>query len=90
LPEIIRESGGGLSYQTDDELFSAIERFSTDRVYRDETGRCGYQIVQQHYTVEHHLENYFALIKQIAARKGGKEAFGSAAILEDDSRQASK
>jgi glycosyltransferase involved in cell wall biosynthesis len=90
LPEIIRESGGGLSYQTDDELFSAIERFSTDRVYRDETGRCGYEIVQRRYTVEHHLENYFALIKQIAAQKGGEGAFGSAAILEDYSRQASK
>jgi glycosyltransferase involved in cell wall biosynthesis len=76
LPEAVYESGGGLVYDSDDELLAAMERFATDAPYRQEAGRRGYEAVQKRYTVEHHLENYFAVIDRIANRKECEVAHG--------------
>jgi glycosyltransferase involved in cell wall biosynthesis len=90
LPEAVSESGGGIVYESDSELFVAMERFATDTIYRQEAGKRGFEIVQKRYTVEHHLENYFALIKQIAARKGIEISQDFDSIHENYSRQATE
>jgi glycosyltransferase involved in cell wall biosynthesis len=79
LPEAVNDSGGGLLYQSDDQLLAAMERYATDHWLRQEAGRRGHELVRKRYSVEHHLENYFAIIEAIAARKG-RQISGEAEI----------
>lgn len=90
LPEAVSESGGGIIYQSDADLLAAIERFATDREYRLEAGRRGYELVQKRHTVDHHLKNYFAIIERIAARKRVEGARGAALSGGQDSLQATR
>jgi glycosyltransferase involved in cell wall biosynthesis len=90
LPEAVSESGGGIIYQSDDDLLAAIERLATDAEFRQETGRRGYQLVQKRHTIDHHLENYFAIIERIAARKRLERSHGAAVSGENDSLQATR
>jgi glycosyltransferase involved in cell wall biosynthesis len=70
MPEIIEESGGGFVYETEEELVAAMDQLLADLSFRDEVGRRGYQAYQRNWTAEAHLERYFALIGEIALRKG--------------------
>jgi glycosyltransferase involved in cell wall biosynthesis len=90
LPEAVYESGGGMVYESDSQLLAAIERFAINTHDREEAGRRGYEIVQKRYTVGHHLENYFSLIKQIAAQKGIKITLDVDSLQENYSRQATE
>ena len=66
MPEIVKESGGGIVYNTEEELVAAMDQLLAKPSYRDELGRSGYQTYQQNWTTEAHLERYFALIHKIA------------------------
>ncbi|UCC63887.1 MAG: glycosyltransferase, partial [Anaerolineae bacterium] len=70
MPEIIEESGGGFVYETEEELVAAMDQLLADLSFRDEVGRRGYQAYQRKWTAEAHLERYFALIGEVALRKG--------------------
>jgi glycosyltransferase involved in cell wall biosynthesis len=70
MPEVIHESGGGFTYDTEAELMAAIDHLLASPSPRRELGQRGYQAYQQHWTVEAHLERYFALISQIATTRG--------------------
>ena len=70
VPEIIKESGGGFVYDTEEELVAAMDQLSANPSFRDELGRRGYQAYQQKWTAEAHLKHYFALIREIAAARG--------------------
>ncbi|HET9529505.1 MAG TPA: glycosyltransferase family 4 protein [Blastocatellia bacterium] len=70
LPEIVRESEGGLLYDSEGELVAAIDDLLADTRYRDEMGLRGYQAYQRNWTVEAHLERYFALIHKVSAKNG--------------------
>ena len=65
LPELIKESGGGLIYDTDDELVAAMDRLLADPSNRDDLGRRGCQIYKQKWTEEAHLKRYNDLINDI-------------------------
>jgi len=65
LPELIKESGGGCIYDTDDELIEAMERLIDDTSYRNDLGHNGYQTYKQKWTEEAHLKRYFDLINDI-------------------------
>jgi glycosyltransferase involved in cell wall biosynthesis len=67
IPALIEQSGGGLVYSTEDELMRVMDQLLTDPCYRRELGLHGYHAYQQKWTVEAHLERYFALIDEIAA-----------------------
>jgi glycosyltransferase involved in cell wall biosynthesis len=70
MPEIIKESGGGLIYDTDAELIAAMDMLLTDASRRRTLRLSGYQAYLRNWTAEAHLERYFALIQEItAARK---------------------
>ena len=56
------ESGGGLGYETDDELLTAMRRLVHDRELRDELAEAGYQRRINEWSESSHLDRYFELI----------------------------
>jgi len=70
MPELARESGGGIVYSTDAELVSGLDRLLDDPEYRAQLGEHGHAAYQRLWTTEPHLEGYFKLIHEIAARRG--------------------
>jgi len=69
LPEVIRDSGGGYVYRTDEELLQAMEKVSSSRSLRDELGEKGYQAFIRHWTREAHLEMYFQYLGKSETEK---------------------
>jgi glycosyltransferase involved in cell wall biosynthesis len=69
LPEIVAQSGGGLSYRDTGELAQAIRRLTTDRALRDRLGDAGHRAYRSHWTEAVYLERYLGLIREIQARK---------------------
>ena len=69
MVEVIEESGGGVLYESDDELLAAMDRLLEDRSYRTTLGMSGYQAYEQKWTAEAHLDRYLALIQELAARR---------------------
>lgn len=65
LPELIEESNGGLIYEKDDELVSAMDRLLDEPSCRNELGLNGYQAYEQKWTEEAHLDQYIKLINEI-------------------------
>src|SRR5215813_478821 len=70
MPQPIEESGGGLIYNTDQELVSAMDQLLADTSYRNRLGARGYKTFQEKWTAEAHLKSYFALIYQMATARG--------------------
>ena len=69
MPEIIQESGGGIVYDTEPELVSAMESLLSDVGWRDRLGELGFRAVGEKWSADAHLNSYFGLIHEIAARK---------------------
>lgn len=67
LAEVVEQSAGGLLYETDEELWQAIDRLLADPSYRRELGQRGYEAYQRNWTVEAHLERYLALISNLSS-----------------------
>ena len=65
-PEPIQESGGGFTYDTDEELIQAMDELVSNPSRRNELGLRGYAAFKKDWTVEAHLTRYFELIEQIA------------------------
>lgn len=61
LPEML-DGRGGMTYATEDELVEALERFRTDRDYRDALGRTGREEYLAKWTPERHLDQYLSHI----------------------------
>jgi glycosyltransferase involved in cell wall biosynthesis len=66
MPELIKESGGGCIYNTEDELINVLYRLVDDPSYRNELGYHGYKTYKQKWTEEAHLKRYFDLINDIS------------------------
>jgi glycosyltransferase involved in cell wall biosynthesis len=82
LPEVIRESGGGLLYKDDAQLLAAVRRLAADSQLRDELGNSGYDTFTSKWTRQAHLEQYFNLINRTAARKFGEVPWSGAPARE--------
>ena len=65
MPEIIEESGGGLVYDTDDQLIGALDRLLGDAPYRDLLSQRAYRALQEKWTADAYLEKYLGLIGEI-------------------------
>jgi len=65
MPEIIKDSDGGLVYETDAELLSALERLSENTSLRDELGQNGYQAFKEKWTADAYVDRYFALTNEM-------------------------
>jgi glycosyltransferase involved in cell wall biosynthesis len=64
LPELVAESGGGLIFQTQDELIGALKKLSEDADLRIRLGCDGFFARHGLWSEAEHLERYFALIEQ--------------------------
>ena len=69
MPEMVEDSGGGLVYNGDAELIAGMEQLVGNPGYRHELGMRGYDAYQKNWTTETHLQNYFAVIDQIATKR---------------------
>ena len=64
LPEIIHTSGGGMIYQSEEELRSALAIFQ-NRTQREKFGAQGFKAYQREYTSEVHLARYLDVIENL-------------------------
>jgi len=70
--ELVRESGGGIVYRSEDELIDAMEELRTDPARRDELGNLGHEAARVRWSEEPHLDMYLGLIDEArAARSAG-------------------
>jgi glycosyltransferase involved in cell wall biosynthesis len=70
MPELVQESGGGFIYDTEEEFVSAMKRLLEDPSQRNNLGIYGYGNFQQKWSADAHLKRYFALIHEIAVKRG--------------------
>jgi glycosyltransferase involved in cell wall biosynthesis len=69
FPEIVESSGGGLLFESDDELREGIERLETDPTLRETLGRAGLRALEERWTETVVMEKYFDLIVRAAEKK---------------------
>ena len=77
MPEPVKESGGGLLYNSEEELIRAIDLMLTDTSLRRHLGLRGYHAYLRNWTVEAYLERYFRLISEIQRKKSKNESHPS-------------
>lgn len=69
LPEVVRESGGGIIFRDRSELHLAINSLGTSQDLRNQLGDNGYRSFLQNWTQEVHIARYMELIRSIAMHK---------------------
>jgi glycosyltransferase involved in cell wall biosynthesis len=74
MPEIIQESGGGVIYETDQQLVGAMEALLSDSSRRNLLGARGYEAFTKKWTADAYLASYFGLIRKIAAARDALSA----------------
>ena len=84
LGELIADSGAGLTYTSDSELDLALGRLAADDALRAELGRRGREAYAAHWTADRHLERYFALIANLAERRGDHDLAARASVARND------
>jgi glycosyltransferase involved in cell wall biosynthesis len=72
LPEVVRQSGGGFVYRTDEELLAGIERLASNQALRSELGEHGYQAFVNNWSREAHLSLYFDVLRSAAIERFGE------------------
>ncbi len=72
--ELVRESGGGLVYRTEEELVEAMERLRTDDGLRAELARRGRAAAAERWSEEPHLASYLAAIEEARTLRAGHAA----------------
>lgn len=71
LPEVVRESGGGFIYRSDEELIAAIRQLADSPSLGRELGEKGYNAFLRLWCREAHLRSYMNLIEDAAIEKLG-------------------
>ncbi len=66
--ELARESGGGLTYRTDQELVEAMEAIRRDPGLRAELGERGHRGFVERWSEEPHVEAYYEAIEEARGR----------------------
>lgn len=72
LREIVQASGGGWTYDTDEEVETLIDFIPTHPIERAQRGANGYAAYRNDWTAEAHLGRYFDLIEELARKPGGR------------------
>ncbi len=65
LPEVVEDSGGGIIYNNQSELLSAMRRLAEDACLRDELGNKGYAAYVKYWNADAHIKQYLALIDEL-------------------------
>jgi glycosyltransferase involved in cell wall biosynthesis len=69
--EFVAESGGGVLFETDEELDAALRRFASDEAMAAEMGERGYRTFVKSWTEDIHVGAYVKLLETIAASRLG-------------------
>jgi glycosyltransferase involved in cell wall biosynthesis len=69
LPEVVKESGGGLIFRTNTELEGAIRQLGESERLRNEMGEKGYGAFLRIWTREAHIEMYHRILDNVAIKK---------------------
>ncbi len=69
LSEIVSESGGGLTYRTDEALIAAMDALVGNQSKRKSLGERGRAAYEKNWTTERYLSGYFKLIQDLSARR---------------------
>ena len=67
--EIVQTSGGGLLFESGEELEEALARLGGDPTLREKLGRSGHEALRERWTESVVLEQYFDLITRVAEHK---------------------
>jgi glycosyltransferase involved in cell wall biosynthesis len=70
--EIVRDSGGGLLFETPAELGEALTRMASDEPLRERLGRSGEQTLHARWMEDAVIPQYFDLIRRSAEGKGAE------------------
>lgn len=74
--EAIEQTGGGVVYQTEEELVSAIQRMAGDHEWRSELARRAKAGYDAHYTADQHVSRYLQIIETVRLAKGPASTVG--------------
>jgi len=69
VSELVHDTGGGLTYRTEDELLAAMESLQTDLVRRTALAATGFASYRARYTEEAHLNSYLGAIDEADAAR---------------------
>lgn len=70
FPEIVEQSGGGLLFDSTDDLREALWRLAGDAPLGVRLGEAARQAFRERWSEDAGLERYFSLIRRIARRRG--------------------
>jgi glycosyltransferase involved in cell wall biosynthesis len=67
VSELVQETGGGITYRTEDELLAAMKLLQTNRTLRDELAAKGYETYVSRYSEDTHVKAYLDAIEEADA-----------------------
>ena len=74
MPKVIEESGGGVVFNTDEELLHAMDRLIEDPGLRDKLGRQGNAVLRQKWTADVHIPCYIGHVERVLNCRKQKSA----------------
>ena len=69
MAELIADSGGGVTYDSDEELRAAMDRMLDEKEERATLGLNGHHAYQRQWTTQAYLERYFGLIDDLRSKR---------------------
>ena len=72
MPKVIGESGGGMTFDTDEQLLEGMDRLMTDPDLRRKLGKQGYAALHQRWTADVHIPRYLSLVKGVLEGRNAK------------------
>jgi glycosyltransferase involved in cell wall biosynthesis len=70
LPEVVEDSGGGIIYNSEEELVCALKTLASNPSLREELGRKGYDAFLRFWNEESHMKQYLRLIEELKEKNG--------------------
>jgi glycosyltransferase involved in cell wall biosynthesis len=74
VAELVRDTGGGITFRDEEELGCAMRQLRENQALRDELGSRGYDSYVARYSEERHVETYLGAIEELAAARGAAPA----------------